>query len=123
MLKKCIPYCYTFFMLNLLFLPGYFFKKASSLAPNEISGLPFDLIVHIVLFAGLVISWSVSKIPLMKIYLSTIFVAAATEIFQNFVDRTPSFEDFLANVLGASIGVMISFLLAKNEVTAFSSKR
>lgn len=105
--KLYIPFLYSLVMLNLLLLPGKVFSKAVSMVPSEMSGVPIDLIVHTVLFAGLVVSWSFARFPLRRVYILTLFVAAVSEIAQSFFSRTPSIEDFTANIIGASLGVAI----------------
>jgi VanZ family protein len=89
--------------------------------PGAPGGLPhLDKVVHFVLYAGL--GWLVTRAlrtrttrALAVVVLSMALFAAVDEWHQRFFARDPAIPDWIADVLGASAGVLIALRVQRVE--------
>lgn len=124
-LKHCWPgLLWTLTILILTGLPGNVFPKVAS----WLELVEPDKIIHLLIFCILVILWAAGlfrylpgqsrELTLFYALLIGIIVGGTTEILQKyvFISRYASLYDYLANVAGCLLGLIILEFLRKKKI-------
>jgi len=118
-----------FFTLLILLMPGslieYIMLKMSPWWPwqfsdQSISVFPVDKLVHVMLFALcaflLTVGWLCEIRSWLPLFLMLVAYAGITEFLQYFIPgRGASTFDFLADGIGAAIGISLALMFARNK--------